>query len=223
MTLVERPTTKQITETLHQLPDDELLKTVDNRLRGLRVNIFPGLGLDRDEDPSDVFIDMYDQYKNDPKYQVTFDRLRKACTTLTSRWITRGDFVQNNRDALAMGEMFYLSARIRAKATVPDIAKVAGDDHFSTVLIEGGEDLQSRALRSLGSLLSKEDQEANNQYKPLFEAALEAKRPIGLTALVHFWPEERDAFVEKAKAKKDEGLNSVVENLDMILSTFTED
>ncbi|MDO8619579.1 MAG: hypothetical protein Q7R49_06645 [Candidatus Daviesbacteria bacterium] len=221
MTLVERPTIEQVTETFRHLPDDELLKTVSNRLRGLRINAFPRLGLGRDEDPSDVFVDMYDLYKDNSEHQPTLDRLRKVCTTLTSRWATR-DFVQTEKDALAMGELFYLSARIKAKDTIPDIAKVAGDDHFSRVFIEG-EDLQSRALRSLGSLLSKEDQEANNQYKPLFEAALEAKRPIGLTALVHFWPEERETFVEKAKTKNDEGLNNVVENLDMILPTFTED
>lgn len=212
MSMVERPTLEQVANRLSQLSSVELKSLIEKRIQNQCTDILPGLaGWMSPEDPADILIDSHEVY---PDKTVG---LIPASVSIVNEWKNRTD-EQIQKDPEATAELLYLCARLRAKDAIPAISELAGRDSLARVGLSSGEDVQSFALRALGGLMEAVDDEGRGQYRSLFERALDVGRPIGLTALVTFWPDERESFVERAK--QHPSTERLIEYLDVLVGTF---
>lgn len=168
----------------------ELEKAVWKRLRGEPQDIdLPGLA--RDEDPADIFLHVV-KYTNERSLA---DLLRGACAHLLEAALQSPHLEQ---DAVAIGELCYLSARIGASDAIEPLTVLVERKETSSFTVRTGEDLRLRALRSLVGLLASNRQRVDTQrHRRLFEECLRLPRykKMALTGLVGLWPELKDEFV----------------------------
>ena len=205
----------EIADHISKMSPEKLRLLVEQRLRGLETEVLPQL--ERDEDPADILIDCF------AKYPDKLASLQDVCTELAYAWSEQKDEeIKANPEPL--GELLYMCAMLHARSALPAIAHIADRANLASAILPEGEDIQSRALRSLAGLLVSEPPKVRDEYRKLFEVALETvdHAPIGLTTLTTFYPSERDTFIAKAQIHKLEEHGEVawvIENLDMFVES----
>lgn len=216
-----RPSFHQVAARLSNLSHPQLHDLVFNRLHRLSTNELPNLAepweKGSDEDPADILIAVCDNYPD------LASRFKTVCRQLLEEWSL--DAKTQRASSEPLGELVWFSARINAEGTTPRIAEIAGDSKFKYVQLSGGEDLQSRALRALAGLLVGQPQETRSNYRHLFEMALHSgfHTPIGLTTLVGFWPEDKDAIVDQAREHNREATEKILPILDALAEAFKQE
>lgn len=191
--MAERLTLDQIAQKIMDMNPQALHDLVERRVQNIPT-VLPALS--RDEDPADIFIDCIE------RFPTTAIRLASASTAVMNEWATKTN--QQVQDAAeAMGELLYLCGRVGAKDAMPAISELARREDLDNIKLGNGEDIQLRALRSLGGLLYNATAEEREGQKELFEKALDTpvkeRMLIGLNTLYVFWPEQRDSFIERAR------------------------
>lgn len=192
--MIERLSLEQIAQRIEVLSPQALHDLVERRVQNIRTDVLPGLS--RDEDPTDIFVDCIEEFP------ATAIRLASASTTVMNEWVTKTE-EQVQDTAEAMGELLYLCARVGAKDAMPAISEFARRENLGNIKLENGEDIQLRALRSLGGLFYNATVEEREGDKDLFERALDTptqeRMLVGLNTLYIFWPDQRDSFIERAR------------------------
>jgi hypothetical protein len=183
--MVRRPL-DTLAPRLAKFTQKEMEPLVERRL--LRLPADPLPALERDEEPSDIFVDSFHWLAE--KRRVEWTVLQDACGGLAERW-SGGEAARIRARPEFLGELFYLCARVAATAAMPSIANTLRREDLGPVLIASGEELKLRALRSLVGLLHVVSADVRNAYQPLLRAALREpqNRAVVVTAFLAYWPD----------------------------------
>ena len=172
-------------DRLTSLSPQDMAPLVWDRLCGKRDPRLPELA--REEYPADIFLYVVDQ-RLIPGFG---EALGEACGSLLKR---------NSEEATlanvpALGELCYLSARIRAWQAIDGLTKLARRED-ATAPVLPNEDLRQRALSCLLTLLVADPTRMRPEHKTLFENRLKTPgcEMMALTALIGLWHENPEAL-----------------------------
>lgn len=190
-----RPPLEELAFRLYEFDAERLDRIVRARILLLPTNELPPLG--RDEEPTDVFIDLADWLRHRDR---TWTRLNEVCAALADSW---GDMIEVRTEPQYVGELHYFCARIGAVDARRGVARVIRRSDLRGVLLPGGEGLQLRSLRCLAGLLARVSRKQREQFLGDFVEALDVPQhlPIALTALATFDPERTADYVSRAQER----------------------
>ncbi len=166
---------------LGELSEDQLERVVWSRLLGRSERMLPPLG--RDENPSDLFIGVIEEY---PQSEVA-ERLQRLAARLLDQ-VARA----SSQSPDVVGELCYLASASESRTAVHGLMKLIVSDRAASDVLSNGQTLRVFAFRCLlGLLHSVADELRTEDFRIWLEPLLHdhTTRTFALTALTGLWPE----------------------------------
>jgi hypothetical protein len=203
-----RPSLEELASRLYELDFERLDRIVRARILLLQTEELPKPG--RDEDPTDVFIDLADWLR---RRDLRWTRLDEVCARLADEW---AGVIELRTEPQYVGELHFLCARVGAVDARRGIARVIRRDDLRGVLLPSGEGLQQRSLRCLAGLLALVSPGQREEYLGDFAEALAVPQhlPIALTALAAFDPERREGYIARARERWPLHVGRILDDLE---------
>jgi hypothetical protein len=207
--MIEPRPLRRIVEELAAMSTEHIEHILERQLRGEPNELFPRLG--REEDPPDIIIEAFTMAPKE------LSSLKKASASLAVRWSSLPDADVVDQ-AAAVGELCFLCSRLAVRGSLHAIGNLARRERLGLVKLDGGEDLQNRALRALGGLLTNENPLDREAFRALFEEALHTKAhvAVALVALTRFWPEEKEQWIDVARKYGGRRIERVIARLNLL-------